>query len=147
LLCAAGKCWTGVSRDTVQDFYRQLNAIFNSGNINNLFGLDPFPADNTDALVLSAKMSLLQVNIYQQLIMLGSAQGENDTLKSFAATAAAKIGVSRKASRVCFGQKDGSHHGYYKPHPLLGVALDVHTCICLRRCWFLHQPTTIHPQA
>lgn len=81
----------------MQAFYRQLNDKFNSGNINNLFGLDQFPADDTEALVLAAKMSLLQVNLYQQLIMLGSAQGENSTLKAFAATAAAKIGVSKQA--------------------------------------------------
>jgi hypothetical protein len=94
---AAGQCWTGISRDGVQAFYRQLNDKFNSGNINNLFGLDQFPADDTEALVLAAKMSLLQVNLYQQLILLGSAQGENSTLKAFAATAAAKIGVSEQA--------------------------------------------------
>lgn len=82
-----------MSNQGVQDFYNKLNDVFNSGNVNNLDGLDPFPADDTDALVLTAKMSLLQVNIFQQLIMLGSAQGENSTLKAFAATAAGKIGV------------------------------------------------------
>jgi hypothetical protein len=83
---ATGTSWRGA-----QDFYIGLSHSFNGGNINNLFGLDQFALDDTEALVVSAKMSLLQVNIWQQLIMLGSPRGENATLKSFAATAAAKM--------------------------------------------------------
>jgi hypothetical protein len=82
---------SGASFKGAQDLFTQLSHSFNNGNINNLFGLDQFPPGDTEALVLGAKMSLFQVNLYQQLIMLGSARGENATLKAFAATAAQKL--------------------------------------------------------
>jgi hypothetical protein len=64
---AAGKCYTGFSNDDAIDFYNRVNQGFNDGAINNLFGLDQFADDDTEALVLTAKMSLLQINIYQQV--------------------------------------------------------------------------------
>jgi hypothetical protein len=101
---AAGKCYHGFSNDDAITFYQTLNQEFNDGNINNLFGLDQFAADDTEALVLTAKMSLLQITIYQQLIMMGSTQGENTTMMAFAATAADRIGVSREA-QACAGAR------------------------------------------
>jgi hypothetical protein len=83
-----------MSRSGAQAFYAQLSDKFNSGNINNLFGLDQFPPGDTEALVLASKMSLMQINLLQQLIMAGSTRGENTTLRSFAGTAANWMQVS-----------------------------------------------------
>jgi hypothetical protein len=92
VLPASGNCYsTGTSWTGVQEFYITQRAKFDSGDLDNLFGLDQFPLDDVQALVVGATMSLMQINMYEQLIMLGSPRGENATLKSFAGTAAAKL--------------------------------------------------------
>lgn len=82
---------SGTTYQGAQAFYTTLYKKFNNGNTNNLFGLDQFDGDDTEALVLGAKMSLFQINLLQQLIMLGSAHYEDTMLKTFAATAAGKL--------------------------------------------------------
>ena len=49
---------------------------------------DSFPISDMDVMVLGAKMSLLQINLYQQKIMLGSSAGDNTTMMSVANKAA-----------------------------------------------------------
>jgi hypothetical protein len=83
-----------MSRSGAIDQYETWLGSFDSTNINGLYGLDQFAMDNTDALIVAAKMSLLHVNTLQQLIMLGSVRGENSTLKDVAGGAATWLNVS-----------------------------------------------------
>ncbi len=90
------RCYTsGISRQGARDFFTAVSNKFNGGNINNLYGLNQFGPGDMESLVLGAKMTLLQINLYQQLIMLGSANGEMDTMKAFATEAANWLEVSR----------------------------------------------------